>query len=31
MAGGKRAVDLSGADIQEAWREIRNDAADVNW
>jgi hypothetical protein len=31
MAGVKRSVDLSKTDIQEAWQEVRNDAADTNW
>ncbi|UJR31106.1 hypothetical protein I4U23_018614 [Adineta vaga] len=31
MAGAKRSVDLSNADIQQAWQDVRNDAADTNW
>jgi hypothetical protein len=31
MSGGKRSVDLSNADIQEAWQEVRNDKSDTNW
>jgi len=31
MSGGKRSVDLSGADIQGAWQEVRNDGAETNW
>ena len=31
MAGAKRSVDLSSADIQQAWQDVRNDGADTNW
>ncbi len=31
MAGGKRSVDLSSADIQEAWQEVRSDKSETNW
>lgn len=31
MAALKRTVDLSGADIQQAWQDVRNDAAETNW
>jgi hypothetical protein len=31
MSGGKRSVDLSNPDIQEAWQEVRNDASKTNW
>lgn len=31
MAGSKRSVDLSSAEIQDAWQEVRNDANDANW
>ena len=31
MAALKRKIDLSREDIQEAWQEVRNDAANTNW
>jgi hypothetical protein len=31
MAALKRTIDLSGADIQQAWQDVRNDAAETNW
>ena len=31
MAALKRTVDLSGEDIQQAWKDVRDDAAETNW
>jgi hypothetical protein len=31
MAALKRTIDLSGEDIQQAWQDVRNDAAETNW
>jgi hypothetical protein len=31
MAALKRTIDLSGEDIQQAWQDVRNDAAEINW
>ena len=31
MAGGLRSVNLSDPEIQQAWQEVRNDAAESNW
>jgi hypothetical protein len=31
MAALKRTIDLSGEDIQQAWKDVRNDEADTNW
>jgi hypothetical protein len=31
MAGGKRSVDLSNTEIQEAWQEVRSDGSETNW
>jgi hypothetical protein len=31
MAALKRTIDLSSEDIQQAWQDVRNDAAETNW
>jgi hypothetical protein len=31
MAALKRAIDLTGEDLQQAWQDVRNDGADTNW
>ncbi|CAF3337092.1 unnamed protein product [Rotaria socialis] len=31
MAALKRTVDLSSEEIQQAWQDVRNDAAETNW
>lgn len=31
MAALKRTIDLSSKEIQQAWQDVRNDAAKTNW